>query len=86
MWSFIMTMDLFWFLLFDGYGYFGLFWFISLHLGFFAYVSSLFTHVFIMQYFPLLALIKKKVGNTKEEKHDKEMSIETWDMSNESKV
>ena len=31
----------------------------------------------IMQYFPLLALIKKKVGNTKEEKHDKDMSIET---------
>ena len=31
----------------------------------------------IMQCFPLLALIKKKVGKTKEEKHDKDMSIET---------
>ena len=40
----------------------------------------------IMQYFPLLALIKKKVGKTKEEKHDKDMSIETWDISKESKV
>ena len=40
----------------------------------------------IMQYFPLLALIKKKLGNTKEEKHDKDMSIETWDISKESKV
>ena len=51
MWSFTMTMDLFWFLLFDGYGYFGLFWFISLLLGLFAYVSSLYTHVFIMLFF-----------------------------------
>ena len=31
----------------------------------------------IMQCFPLLALIKKKLGKMKEEKHDKDMSIET---------
>ena len=39
-----------------------------------------------MQYFPLLALIKKKWGKMKEEKHKKDMSVETRDISNESKM